>query len=788
MVEKNEIPEHFDVSSGLKSVLGRELITDDEVAIFELVKNSFDAEASRVDLHFSKDSIVVADNGQGMTAKEVKEKWLTVAYSAKRPQNDFRDDIAAKRKYAGSKGIGRISTDRLGKNIVLQTRSRDEKSKTVKSISVDWSLFDRDHKKRFENIPTKNLPDSNEFDLPKELSQRDSGTVVSITNLYQVWDRDKLIRLKSDLSKLINPFGSKTDNFDIVLRVPSEDGQDKQIAAKYQKLSEEVEPTEIVNGSVGNFIFGTLESKTTHLKVKISDDGKFISSELKDRGELIYEIREPNQYKLLSNAEFSAHIFFLNKSAKITFARRMGVPSYHFGSIFLFRNSFRVFPIGQTNDDWFGMDRRKGQGYARYLGTRDLIGRIDVSGSDEMFSEASSRNTGLIENEATMQLKTAFLENCLKRLEGYVVPVTFKDLEDKNVSDISRIKTDPGRERVTNVVSKLVNSKDIELLNYSKNLINLLDERSSRFESSLIGLRSIAEKTQDKKLFGNIEEAEKRFRELKASEEKARIQAEKESEARKVAELRAAEAQVKTQKTEAALEEEKKRNLFLTSSAALDKETIQELHHQVRMYSIDIHQQLENTIVEIKEADEVSKEDVLDALESITLLNSRIMSVATFATKANFRLASEHINENIAEYIGQYLAVAEEFQLGSIAIETIHNGDGFKKEFKPIDVAIIIDNLIANAKKAKANKISFQFSYPEKNILHLLVNDNGRGLNDDILDADRIFEKGYTTTDGSGLGLYHVSHVLGEMNGTIELVSHEDQRRSGVEFLIRITK
>ena len=109
---------HFDVSTGLKSVLGSELITDDAVAIFELVKNSFDANARHVDLFFSDDKIVVSDNGAGMTLDDVKTKWLFVAYSAKRnadKSKDFRDEIAERKHYAGSKGVGRLSSDRLGR-------------------------------------------------------------------------------------------------------------------------------------------------------------------------------------------------------------------------------------------------------------------------------------------------------------------------------------------------------------------------------------------------------------------------------------------------------------------------------------------------------------------------------------------------------------------------------------------------------------------------------------------------------------------------------------------------
>src|SRR4051812_29767743 len=104
---------NFDVSTGLKRVLGRELITNDEVAIFELVKNSFDARANTVHLYFGEDSVVVADNGSGMSYDDLTEKWLFVAYSSKKentPTKDFRDVAAQKGHFAGSKGIGRFSS------------------------------------------------------------------------------------------------------------------------------------------------------------------------------------------------------------------------------------------------------------------------------------------------------------------------------------------------------------------------------------------------------------------------------------------------------------------------------------------------------------------------------------------------------------------------------------------------------------------------------------------------------------------------------------------------------
>lgn len=785
-----QYPIHFDVSSGLKSVLGSELITDDEVAVFELVKNSFDADARRVALYFGEDEIIVADNGVGMSLEEIQTKWLFVAYSSKRntaKYRDFRSEIAERRHYAGSKGVGRFSSDRLGSQVVLQTRAKAQKTGPVHRVLVDWDLFDKNHKEHFGEIQLSYSEQEGGFDVPESIGRIVHGTVISIRETRRNWDRGTILRLKSALAKLINPFGASADGFSIVIHAPAEVAADREEEKNAKSKKIELSPNSLVNGEVGNFIFSTLHEKTTFIDVHVDGTGEFLESVLTDRGEVIYRIREPNGYKLLSKSGFRCQIYFLNTSAKFTFARRMGVPSVQFGSVFLFRNGFRVFPIGEEGNDWFGMDRRKQQGYARFLGTRDVIGRIDVSGSEHDFNEASSRNTGLIETPAVKALRECFMDQCLKRLERYVVPVTFADKEDRNTSDVSRLMTDPGRARVASAVAKLVDSSDIELLEYSQRLIGILDERSGQFEASLVSLRAIAEKTRDKPLFDRIEEAEKRFHQLREAEEIARKQADEERAAKEAAEARAAKAEKTAEVALVQLDEEKKRNLFLTSISSLDSETILNLHHQITIYAVDIQQQIQNFLVRIAGLKAVPQDDVVNTFERIALLNRKIMGVSKFATKANFRLESEKIRARLSDYIEQYISgISKDFVVGPPAVFAITDGKGFIQKFKPIDVSVVVDNLIANAKKSKATKISFDISHPGKDLIHIRVVDDGRGFDKDIPDLERVFEKGFSKTDGSGLGLYHVRLVLGEMNGTIEAERPEKGR--GACFLIRISK
>jgi signal transduction histidine kinase len=778
---------HFDISTGLKRVLGRELITDDEVAIFEMVKNSFDARADQTYIYFGQDNIVVIDNGSGMSYDDLRDKWLFVAYSSKReqaPAKDFRDVVAERGRYAGSKGIGRFSSDRLGKEIRLQTRSA-RSGETVHKLTIDWHRFERNDKEHFDSVPVV-YTEASGFEFPPELRQfgrkLKNGTIIEVRGLRSAWNRTRILSLKSSLAKLINPFGEEADGFNIRIMAPAEIKEDEQFTAVAAKSGGKPFSKDIVNGRVGNFVFSELKDKTTSINVSIHD-GK-LRTTLTDRGELIYEIREPNPYPLLDGSEFRCEIFYLNHSAKTTFARRIGLPSVQFGSVFLFRNGFRSYPIGDERDDWFGFDRRKQQGYNRFLGTREVIGRVDVHGADEDFQEASSRNQGLIDTPAVRQLHKAVMEHGLKRLEKYVVPVSWIDKGDADSEDLSRLLNDPGRARVSAAVSNLVDNDQIELLAYSKRLIGLLNERSSEFEGSLVSLRSIAEKTGDRQLLARLDAAEKRFEELKRSEAEARQVADRERAATAAAMSRAEAAQANAEEARREADTHKRRAYFLESVVNLDLATILNLHHQVTIYAVDIAQQIENLLSGTSGQETVPRETMLEAIEQVAFLNRKVLAVTRFAAKANFQLDSEKIETDLPAFVTEYIEqVARVSGSARLRIEVENSHPGLNLHFNPIDVSIVVDNLLSNARRAKATQVKFMISRFERSGLEIHVSDNGRGIGPGV-DRDRIFDMGYTTTQGSGLGLYHIRQVLGEMGGSIEL--EDSVVGLGTTFLIKV--
>jgi signal transduction histidine kinase len=782
----------FRISTGLKRVLGRELITDDEVAIFELVKNSFDAGAKDVYIHFLPNAITIADDGCGMSYDDIRDKWLFVAYSAKRNNyrsdklESYRDQVTTHQQYAGSKGIGRFASDRLGQLLVLQTRPAKDKNGVVHKLVINWSEFEADDTEQFGEIDVQ-YDEAKEFVLPESIPAREHGTIIQIRNLTKEWTREDLLRLKSGLTKLINPFGATVDGFRITIVANDQDVRDKAAIAKAKRNDPDTstEGVAVVNGPVGNFIFSTLREKTTFISVTLDPITNTIESSLIDRGELIYRIREPNKFPLLRNSEFSCQLYFLNRAAKATFARRVGLAAVRFGSVFLFRNGFRVFPVGEEGDDWFGIDRRKQQGYARFLGTRDIIGRIDVFGSEALFQESSSRNQGLIETPAVAQMKKCFWDHCLKRLERYVVPVSWgtKDVETET---LAYIESDSGRARVSAAVASLIGSEEIEVIQYSTRLIDTLNERSEQFESSLANLRVIAASTGDKNLAARISEAEDRFAEIKQAEAEARRLADQERRAKQEAEAKAASAIADAQIAKEQLGEERKRNLFLTSISTLDIDTILNMHHSITIYAGNLQEQAQNFLKKISSMSEVPVDMVSSRLESIILANKQVLAVARFATKANFRLQSEYIEEDFVQYVVSYInEIAIAFLDIPINVRVETDGKEFVRRFKPIDIAIVIDNLINNASKAGSSVITFNMRQPRKGMLEMLVSDDGRGISAQVAGEGRLFEKGYTTTNGSGLGLYHVRQVLSGMDATIEVVEEADNSR-GATFLLRV--
>ncbi len=787
----------FKISSALKNIIGKDLIIDDYIAIFELVKNSYDAHASQVDITFKTNSIIIQDNGKGMSKDDLLKKWLFVAYSAKElgiedlefndesifnEEIDYRDKIENNRIYAGAKGIGRFSCDRLGKRLRLISRKTSESS--YHQLDVDWGKFEENPENEFVDIAINYSRPSEEKIL--EYKKFEHGVILEINFLRDTWKREQKLELKNSLGKLINPFENKLmPSFQIILHDKDELYEDKN--EEYDRRK--------VNGLVKNTVIDILNIKTTNIEVHIEKEK--ITTTLTDRGELIYKIEEQNIYKFLHNIHF--RLFFLNRAAKNNFKRQMGVPSVQFGSVFLYNNGFRVYPFGDEGDDSLKIDRRHQQGFKRFLGTRDLLGSIEILQKSDYFKETTSRDGGLILSDATEELFDAFYENVLKRLEKYVVGIQWAFIDDENLvydkdrEDISLLNTVTSKEKIIHLISRLVDDPNTKLLQYNKNFLNIVNEKLSLNSPKILQtLQQLAIKTNDENFITEIETANKKILDLQKSVVIAEEQTKQAFENQWQAEKRADKAEHKVKEVEREKQiveqdniQKEKQILFLQSERTLSEEDLINLQHHIGINAELIDGSITNFKRKMDKKEIIDKSEVMEILDEISITNQKILAINKYATKADFITNSESIHNDLIAFIQQYIEnIYKIVSDNKINIQIENSNLEFVIDFKPMEITIIIDNILSNAKKARANNMLISFSKDQNN-LEIKFIDDGIGLGNHITNTNALFERGYTTTKGSGLGLHHIQQLVKSMNG---MVTINKNKIKGISLLIRLVK
>ena len=835
----------FDIKAGMKNIIGRDLITDDFIAIYELVKNSYDAYANYVQIIFDTDEIIIADNGKGMSKVDLMEKWFAVAYSAKKDgtedeeikrESKHLNNLKSRRFYAGAKGVGRFSCDRLGNSLFLKTSKYEDDH--AYALQIKWSDFEIDAKQSFGSIEIPYEEIKKESIFPQN---KNYGTILKIKNLNSKWTETRLIELRRSLEKLINPF-SRDNAFQIEIVAPTFINSDKE----REKTGEK---SKIINGLISNSILKVLDLKTTQIEVLIKDD--LITTKVIDRGKLIYHIEEPNSDNSIID-DLNINLYFLNRSAKINFGKLMDIEPVNYGNIFLFKNGFRVQPYGDVGDDSWKIDNRKQQGYNRFLGTRDLFGKVElITENYQEFKEVSSRDGGLVETLGKIKLFDIFYEKALKRLERYVVGVLWGEgfirrnyFFDTSVAQKYREELDKDKDKdsyedvISNIGSKidfvnliktLSDDKNIKIIFYNKELVNLVNEKLDIVQPRFISdLEKIAEKTNDSELLSQVklttdnfnrilkekedallrEEEERRRRieaEKRAQEESLkRIEAEKkqkeEQEKRRIAELNAErkekerlKAELERLKAEQREKEEKAKNKDLTDKLSIESKKNQYLNATRKtlsddaeqlVHSIDLYVGNASTYINELLTSSVSNE-IKDKIYSIKNNVDKALKVSQIIIKSNFDY--KHINQrvNIPIYIKEYL---EDISLSRKNLDIKIQGSGDKYALiNPIDIDIVLDNLVSNSIKAKAKKILVEFKVTN-NKLEVLYFDDGIGMSEKFVNnPTAIFELGVreSTEKGSGIGMYDVQKRINNMKGSVSFIGN-NLKLKGAAFKIEI--
>ena len=442
----------------------------------------------------------------------------------------------------------------------------------------------------------------------------------------------------------------------------------------------------------------------------------------------------------------------------------MGLEPVNYCSVFFYKNGIKINPCGNYGNDWLGLDKRKAQGMRRFLGNRDVMGRIEVNGSQPNFKEVSSRDGGVVKTIELDLLNELFRDKALTRLEKYVVEGINWDSE-KSPKDPDEIKADTFK-----LVTKLVESaKDsARNISFNKHLLEIYSQKQIERTPEII------KNIESLKKFITSEEA-KDYLDLQAKTT--------------LSSFRSLKKQQEVLERELKLKEDQ--SLFLDRVAGEDKKEILAVQHQIGLGALLIRKYLLPIRGKIVKGEQVSRDDLLWTIENV-LLQTQIMasmSKAQFLTKAKFKLTSEEIKDDLSLYIQQYIERVyvpfneRELDEKRVVIRVYRPSDlAFIRIFDPMKIVVIIDNLISNSIKANSKLIEFSLSCPDGQFLQLSVKDNGLGISD--ADLKNIFEFGFTTTGGTGIGLYHIKKIMDEYGS----ITVNNKLSEGVEFILKVNR
>ena len=418
--------------------LGESLVTNDFVAISELVKNSYDAMASMVTIRFGNDQtddyIEIEDDGDGMSLHILEEVW-TVLFTP------YKKILASKRKkrnarpLSGEKGIGRLSAARLGRELKVFTQQKGE---PCFQLYLNWEIFDQfDKSNSYLNLDFNNFAVNIAQVNKTPFIKKTHGTLIRISNLIRKdWlsDQKLLNDLESELARVRPPL-KKYEDFNIYIDHPVYE-EPKHVSWDYPEFLNH--PHYYFEGDIDSN--GNLSAS---LKVKKMDIKKTIpiTATLSDInqsnpeyicGPFSFEFRvwdlDPDSINVISD-----HYKMKNNEVRRWIRLNKGIS--------LYRDQILVLPKTVGND-WLKLESRRVSRVGDYISSANIIGFVDISADKNPKIRDTADRESLERNNASDQLEN-YLIYIIRKLESYRKISKSKDQGPlfKNVLESLKVQT-----------------------------------------------------------------------------------------------------------------------------------------------------------------------------------------------------------------------------------------------------------------------------------------------------------------------------------------------------------
>lgn len=485
------IDRRFRPRARLLQHLGDQLIGTPRLAVFELVKNAYDADASKVEVEIAgigadTPSIRVTDDGTGMSLETVRDIWLVIAHDHKERQLAKKRRTEKGRLPLGSKGLGRLSVHKLGNKIRMITRARNALEVVV---DIDWNKM----------IAHEFLSDA-EVDIevrdPEVFTGEQTGTQLQISELRDKrWTRGEVRRLYRQITSISSPFGQVgRDDFQAILRVPD-------VPQWIERLPD---PVELLKRAPWRYSFEfdgknfcyhysfrgipgiqrqarDVEETDVSLLVppfEAEDDDPLFSGKSQS-STLRKVVADLDSIEGIGPVSGEFYVFDLNPRI----AKQMGETKLikdfleESGGIRVYRDGIRVYDYGERSNDWLGLDLKRVNNPTRGLSRNIVVGHVSIDQDSSPRLVEKSNREGFIENEAYERFRQLVL--------GAIDPLQReREVDRKAIRELLGEIQDPEVQSIMEPVSK------IRAIASKNNLSGKIDPLLDRIEHEYVEMKN----------------------------------------------------------------------------------------------------------------------------------------------------------------------------------------------------------------------------------------------------------------------------------------------------------